>query len=90
MREQAERPNEEGDVVSVTLRSLEIRDTQDQPLWSVIRVSTEALSFAKYATFHEAIPRRRSGWTARIASFQCLLLAIAFLLIGLLLGAILI
>jgi hypothetical protein len=60
----------------------------------VIRSSTEALSFVKYASFYEAEPRRRPGWMAGIASgiasLRCPLLAVASLVIGLFLGAILI
>jgi hypothetical protein len=90
MSKRAEGPSAEAEVVEATLRRTDVRDTQDQPLWAVIRSSTSELSFARYASFHEREPGQPSGWTARIGGLRCLVLAVAFLLIGLLLGAILI
>lgn len=47
------RPVASGDVLPVTMRRAETVETFDQALWTVIRKSHQALSFANYKTFVE-------------------------------------
>jgi hypothetical protein len=85
MDERTDRPDR--DIVEVTLQRQrsDVVDTEDQALWVVIRNSSPALSFAKYARFYETEPPSGS---ARTRGTRCVVLAVAFLLIGFLLGAV--
>ena len=57
MSERADRPNDDGEVVEVSLRRARVReDTPDELLWEVIKDRTQALGFAKYARFYESDP----------------------------------
>lgn len=56
--------------LEVSLRRSDIVDTYDLPLWSVIRASTDKMSFNNYAAWMDRVfCRRGEGWRDELALF---------------------
>lgn len=79
--------SDQGDPAAVNLEPTEIPDTEDQPLWDIIQVSSEALSFERYEQFMDDLVSESQPGERGRPSLLCLAIALLAFIIGVLIGA---